>query len=102
MDFIGRWPETDSTKLTSAGSRLKIWTLSPRTIRLITCCAEEMLDQATLMSKLTRREFMSLSAGVGLAISGSESSERMLARLDPADLNQQRDNSQGGGPMPFY
>lgn len=54
------------------------------------------------MSRLSRREFMSLSAGVGLAFSGSRSAMRKLGTPHPTDFSHRWDESEGGGPMPFY
>ena len=54
------------------------------------------------MSRLSRREFMSLSAGVGLAISRSQSAEGMFGTADPTDFSHRWDEREGGGPMPFY
>jgi uncharacterized protein with GYD domain len=54
------------------------------------------------MSKLTRRDFMSISAAAGLAISHCGRAKRVLGTPDPADFDHRRDESEGGGPMPFY
>ena len=43
-------------------------------------CAGEMLYYQALMSKLTRREFMSVSAAVGLAISRCGGASEFSAR----------------------
>jgi uncharacterized protein with GYD domain len=61
-----------------------------------------MLDYEALMSKLTRREFMSVSAAAGLAMAQGGPARRMLGTADPADIDHRRDDSEGGGPMPFY
>ena len=55
------------------------------------------------MSKLTRRDFMSVSAAIGLAIPQYKGSKRMLGPSNPARPDHWLDHSEEGGrPMPIY
>src|SRR5438132_3671297 len=54
------------------------------------------------MGKLTRRDFMGVSAAVGLAISSRNRAKGMRATPQPEHFDRQRDESEGGRPMPFY
>src|SRR5688572_22183413 len=54
------------------------------------------------MSKLTRRDFMGVSAALGLAMSHRRGAKRTLGTSEAGHLDRRGDRNEGGRPMPIY
>jgi uncharacterized protein with GYD domain len=54
------------------------------------------------MSKLTRRDFMGVSAALGLAMSRCRGAKRTLGTSQAGHLDRRGDKNEGGAAMPIY
>ena len=54
------------------------------------------------MSKLTRRDFIGVSAALGLAMSRYRGANHMLGTSDAPHFDHREDTNEGGRPMPIY